>query len=257
MANKQYEDMINGVIGQVDRVADKVIEIKTKYEPKSYDYSSVASTLSIVAADGGQQASITPPAGVDTVPIGTYTKIIITPPGTPQETPGDDDQVTLNGSFLWINKVNTDIMQWREIKDHVAKGEIMVIERIADSGGFKNYQLVKWEDAPKIEPHWETIDITTYNFTEPLKIRITYSDTININKSIAQIGISKNAPNITFMEDITLFDNDISNASISIFNWQSVNTDKTKASRVLKTPDAVFVTKDIYTIIKLEIWKDV
>lgn len=149
MADKQYEDMINGVIGQVDRVADKIIEIKTKYEPKSYDYSSVASTLSIIAADGGQQASITPPAGVATVPIGAYAKIIITPPGTPQETPGDDDQVTLNGSFLWINKVNTDIMQWKEIKTHVADGDKMVIERIADSGGFKNFQLVKWEAAQK------------------------------------------------------------------------------------------------------------
>lgn len=196
MADKQYEDMINGVIGQVDRVADKIIEIKTKYEPKSYDYSSVASTMKIVAVDGGQQVVITPPAGVDAVPIGAYTKIIITPPGAPQETPGDDDQVTLNGSLLWINKVNTDIMQWKEIKDNVANGDIMIIERIADSGGFKNYQLVKWEVKPSAggsSGRWETIDIATFKWTKQERLRITYN-----NGYVAVVETNFNGTGVNF-----------------------------------------------------------
>lgn len=255
MANKQYEDMINGVIGQVNRVADQVIKIKTKYEPKSYDYSSVASTLSIVAADGGQQASITPPAGVATVPIGAYTKIIITPPGTPQETPGDDDQVTLNGSFLWINKANTDIMQWKEIKTHVADGDIMVIERIADSGGFKNFQLVKWEDKQITTGsggHWETIDPLTYVFTEPVKIRMT---TGTGSKHIGYVSID--GAGIAHFESPYSFHTG-DNMNYDRIIWIE-KTNKTSLQTIQKKPDGTFaehILADVGTVSKLEIWKD-
>lgn len=143
MAVKPIDQQHAYLVAEVQKNRTEIKKLKV------YDFSSVDSTITVVGADGAKQGVITPPAGMADINPNLTGKIKIVMPADPANLPQDGYQMSLNGSYLWMDKANGDVMQWQEIKDHVANGDIMVLKRLDNSGGnFKNFELVKWEIAP-------------------------------------------------------------------------------------------------------------
>lgn len=144
MAAKPIDQQHAYLVAEVQKNRTEIKKLKV------YDFSSIDSTITVVGADGAKQGVITPPAGMADINPGLTGKIKIVMPADPANLPQDGEQMSLNGSYLWMDRANNDIMQWQEIKDHVANGDIMVLKRLDNSGGnFKNFELVKWEIVPK------------------------------------------------------------------------------------------------------------
>lgn len=228
-------------------------EVKTQYEPLSNDLTSPLSTVSVA----NNQGIITPPAGIDNIPVGQYVKLIIDNPTNPVDIPQDNYQMSLNGKFLWINKANGDIMSWNEIKNNVSNGDTIVLKRLDDTtqdgNTFKNFELLKWE-IKKIVPHWETIDMTTYNFTKPEKLRITTKDgSHNTYINICFVGMENNNALINVLATVSDF-----GAIVvpSWYTWRSDKTNKDKMDLLTYMNDRYATQADFQTITKAELWKD-
>lgn len=118
-------------------------EADALFEPKVYDYSHSDITTQLNNTGGRRYQIIAMPAGADKTPIGVANKIKIHIPPDPTNIPLDGDQITYGSDLIWINKANTDIMTWAEIRNDVNAGSAMVIKKISDG----NWELVKWETA--------------------------------------------------------------------------------------------------------------
>lgn len=159
MAAKPIKEQHELLVGEVQKNRD---EIK---KDKLYDFSSVDSVITVVGADGSKQGSIKPPAGVDALDIGSRFKIKIAVPADAAHLPQDAYQMVLDGSYLWKDKAAVDIFNWSEMKDHITNGDLLILTRLEDSGGFKNYQLAGWEVSSKPSGIWVKREIGIHGVT--------------------------------------------------------------------------------------------
>lgn len=117
------------------------------FEPRQYDYSNTILTTTLNTTGGKRYIIITQPADALNTPIGATNKILFK---VPRFVTHDLDQVTYGTDLIWIVKKNGDIMNWGEIKDHVADKERMIIKHLSNG----NWELQGWEAdtvSPKIQ----------------------------------------------------------------------------------------------------------
>lgn len=222
-----------------------------KYVLKSYDFTDTPNALTLNITNGVHFVLISQTPEQASAPIGSETRLIITNPATPAEIPTDDAVLAygLDVVYKEFDIIAQLRAKWVDVKDNIANGKVMVLKRLDDHNGDKRWVIEKWEDK-QIEPHWETIDQTTYNFTEIDAGRIVKIHWGAHNSITGHLSYNNGNFEITVPFEVS------STTIFSMF-WGSGKTDKSKLDRIQQKNTGFTYDDDHYPITKFEIWKEV
>lgn len=124
-----------------------IAEAEKIFARRIYDYSDVGRDLTAQAGQGANFQIIDQPAILNNAEVGTEVKLLINAPAIPANLPADGDYLTFGIESIYINAANNDRMSWAEAKDHINKGEILILKKskspVPQIGEY--WLLVKWE----------------------------------------------------------------------------------------------------------------